>query len=184
MADFSRELPAFFRPGRFGSTGQHAVVGGPMRALILLFLLGPAAVSSESVSGTEAVDRPAYEKHIAPLPLRKLIDAAVLMLEAQAYEQFTRAFLSENDRGRFEKAYTRAGGVDYAAWGAQKAGPLLTRLRGLSEAEAVVSPVQVCFFLPGETLPLLSFVQVRGMWLLENSSRCAERKPARPPAAP
>lgn len=155
-----------------------------MRPFLLLVFSGLTVLSAQTENVAPAASRPEYEKHVAPLPLRKLIDAAVLMLEARAYEQFIRTFVPESDRGRFEKAYTREGGVDYALWGQEKGSRLLTVLRSLASAEAVVSPGRVCFFPAGETRPSLSFVQVRSMWLIENSSRCPERKPAKLPASP
>jgi hypothetical protein len=110
-----------------------------------------------------------------------MVDAAILMLEARAYEQFIRTFVAEGDRRKFEKAYTREDRVDYERWGEEKAGKLLNTLRSLASAEAVVSSTRVCYFPAGETKPLLSFIRVRSMWLIENSSRCGERRSAKPP---
>ncbi len=154
----------------------------PFLLTILLIVGGMLFAQTENSSGAPA--RLEYEKHVPPLPLRKLVDAAVLMLEARAYEQFIRTFVPESDRAKFEKAYTREGSVDYALWGQEKGSRLLNVLRGLSSAEAVISAGRVCYFPPGETKPLLSFIQVRSMWLIENNSRCGERKPAKPPVLP
>ncbi|MFZ5627479.1 MAG: hypothetical protein ACOY5B_00005 [Spirochaetota bacterium] len=156
-----------------------------MRPFLLMFLLAGGILSAQTENSSSLPTRTEYEKHVPPLGLRKLIDAAVLMLEARAYEQFIRTFVPESDRGKFEKAYTREGGVDYALWGQEKGSRLLTVLRSLGSAEAWVSPTRVCYFPAGESKPLLSFIQVRSMWLIENSSRCPERKPAKsmsPPA--
>ena len=155
-----------------------------MRPFLLMILLAGGMLSAQAENSGTTPPRVEYEKQVPPLPLRKLVDAAVLMLEARAYEQFIRTFVPESDRGRFEKAYTREGGVDYALWGQEKGSRLLTVLRSLASAEAVVSSTRVCYFSPGEAKPLLSFIQVRSMWLIENSSRCTDRRPAKPPVAP
>lgn len=152
----------------------------------LFFLCGitllKAPLAAQAEPNDSETKKIIYEKHTPPLALRKLIDAAVLMLEARAYEQFIRTFVPESDRGKFEKAYRREGSVDYTLWGQEKGSKLLNILRKLSSAEAVVDAERVCFFPPGENTPLLSFIAVRSMWLIENNSRCTERKPARRPA--
>jgi hypothetical protein len=155
-----------------------------MRLVLVMILFAGGMLSAQSENSSAAPDRVEYEKHIPPLSLRKLIDAGVLMLEARAYEQFIRTFVPESDRGKFEKAYTREGAVDYQLWWQEKGSRLLNVLRSLGGAEAVVTPSRVCFFPAGETKPLLSFIQVRSMWLIENHSRCGERKPAKPKVAP
>jgi hypothetical protein len=155
-----------------------------MRLFLVTILLAGGMLSAQTESSSTAPNRVEYEKQVPPLSLRKLIDAAVLMLEARAYEQFIRTFVPESDRGKFEKAYTREGAVDYALWGQEKGSRLLNVLRSLGVAEAVVTPSRVCFFPAGETKPLLSFTQVRSMWLIENNSRCGDRKPAKPKVAP
>lgn len=148
-------------------------------SFLLGIVLSSVSLIAQSEPSAGETEKIVYEKHTPPLALRKLIDAAILMLEAKAYEQFIRTFVPENDRGKFEKAYRREGIVDYALWGQEKGSKLLNVLRKLSSSEAVVAPERVCFFPPGETTPLLSFIAVRSMWLIENSSRCAERKPAK-----
>lgn len=154
-----------------------------MRLLLLPIFLAGGLLSAQAGNSADSAARPEYEKQIPPLALRKLVDAAVLMLEARAYEQFIRTFVPESDRGKFEKAYTREGMVDYPLWGQEKGNRLLKVLRSLASAEAVVGPTRVCYFPPGETKPLLSFIRVRSMWLIENTSRCGERKLAKPPVS-
>lgn len=114
---------------------------------------------------------------LPPLALRKLVQASILMLEAKAYEQFIRAYISDTDRPRFEKQFEKDGRVDYAEWGAQKADRLLGVLRSLAEAEVLVEPGRVCYFFADDTRPALSFISVRGMWLIENSTKCKRPKP-------
>ncbi|MCX7632371.1 MAG: hypothetical protein N2Z22_03450 [Turneriella sp.] len=131
-------------------------------------------------SRTFAQEPVKYEQHIPPLALRKTIQAGILLLEARAYEQFIRVFLSEKDFRKFAENYERPGGVDYARWAAEKSEKVLTLLRSLEASEAVNEGMRVCFYRRGENAPLISFYQERGMWLIENKSRCQPRKAIAP----
>jgi len=155
-----------------------------MRPFLLFISLLEGTLFAQLENSQITPARVEYEKHVPPLPLRKMVDAAILMLEARAYEQFIRTFVAESDRRKFEKAYTREDRVDYERWGEEKAGKLLNNLRSLAAAEAVVKSTKVCYYKPGERESFFSFVRQRGMWLIENNPRCLERKEVKSSAQP
>ena len=104
--------------------------------------------------------------------LLKLIDAGVLMLEGRAYQQFIQAFVGDEDRRRFEQAYSKTGSVDYILWGRDKGEAMLGVLRQIQGKDPIWFGEKACF--PSESLPKksFSFAFTRGAWFIENHSNC------------
>lgn len=149
-----------------------------MKFLIFPLLFAALALSAVDLppetSNSIRIVAPTTEKvAVPPLSLRKMIDAGVLMLEARAYEQFIRSFIADADRPNFERKFKTEGGeVDYAAWGVKRGKGVLVVLRSLDKALVSLEPGRVCFFNEGQKEPIMSFIAVRTMWLIENRSVC------------
>jgi len=123
------------------------------------------------------------EKNPRKLMLEKLIQAGILMLEGGAYRQFIQAFVSDEDRRRFEKAYAKSGPVDYARWGVEKGEPMLAILRQLAASEPQWLGLRACYAAEGLPQQRFSFLFNGDGWFIENRSACpaAEKKtPAEP----
>lgn len=104
--------------------------------------------------------------------LAKLIDAGILMLEGKAYQQFIQAFVSDEDRRGFEKAFGKKGFVDYNEWGKEKGEAMLRVLKQLQGKDPLWFGEKACF--ANENLPKknFSFSFTRGAWYIENHSNC------------
>jgi hypothetical protein len=170
-----------------------------MRQLLLIFflsapmLVAAADVNSPGENGTQPMTpsrvTPTAEMPAKPvLPvdphaerkrmLTKLIDAAILMLDAKAYEQFVLAFFVEEDRKRFEKVFFRKGKIDYVAWGKKNGAKILEMLRRIAITDPAWVVDRACFPLDYETGATFSFLFNDGAWDMENHSACP--KPVRP----
>lgn len=131
-----------------------------------------AAPAENKVPTVPPVEVKAPEADPKKTMLLKLIDAGVLMLEGKAYQQFIQAFVGDEDRRRFEQAYSKTGPVDYAQWGRDKGEAMLRVLKQLQGKEPVWFGEKACF--PNESLPKksFSFAYNKGAWFIENHSNC------------
>ncbi len=137
---------------------------------IPLFAQGmPAKPASEPVTVAPVVKTVTEERKET---LKKLIDAAVLMLEAKAYRQFIQAFVDDEDRRRFEQAYTRSGAVNYDEWGKDKGVQMLKVLRQIAAMDPVMTEMRACYAMPDIPRGKFSFVFIKGAWFIENKSVC------------
>jgi len=158
--------------------------------LISKFIMG-LALATLALADLAAVDAPAAEN---PTPaavavtiderevmLRNLIDAGVLMLEGKAYEQFIQAFVSPEDKRRFEQAYAKQGGVNYEVWGSEKGKRLLNVLKQISVKDIVIKDNKVCYRTDAAPSGSFSFAYSKGTWYIENQAKCPAEKAAATP---
>jgi len=149
------------------------------------------ALLALSLADLAAVDAPAV-KNPAPtavavtidereVMLRNLIDAGVLMLEGKAYEQFIQAFVSPEDKRRFELAYAKQGGVNYEVWGSDKGKRLLNVLKQISVKDIVIKDNKVCYRTDAAPSGSFSFAYSKGTWYIENQAKCPVEKAAGTP---
>lgn len=104
--------------------------------------------------------------------LKNLMQAGILMLEGRAYRQFIQAFVDDEDRRRFEKAFGKDGQVDYNAWGKEKGEQMLLVLRKISLQDPVMSANRACFRVDDVPQGKFSFVFTKSSWFIENKSQC------------
>ncbi len=114
--------------------------------------------------------------------LKNLIEAGILMLEGKAYEQFIQAFVSPDDRRRFEQAYAKQGGVNYEVWGKEKGVRLLQVLKQISVKDFTIQKSKVCFRTDAAPSGVFSFAYTKGAWYIENQAKCPAEKAAPSPA--
>jgi hypothetical protein len=129
----------------------------------------PAKPAGEAVAVAPVAKTPDQERKET---LKKLIDAAVLMLEAKAHRQFIQAFVEDEDRRRFEQAYTRNGAVNYDEWGKEKGVQMLKVLRQIAAMDPTMTEMRACFAVPDIPRGRFSFVFLKGAWFIENKSVC------------
>jgi hypothetical protein len=116
--------------------------------------------------------------------LMKLIDAGILMLEGKAYQQFIQAFVGDEDRRRFEQAFSRNGPVNYEAWGKEKGEQMLRVLKTISGKEPIWLMDHACFVNENAPSQKFSFAYSKGAWFIENHSKCPMPETKKPAEAP
>lgn len=151
-----------------------------------LFLIATALSAAPSPAPVE--NKPVgVETNPKKVMLMKLIEAGILMLEGGAYQQFIQAFVGDEDRRRFEQAYSKNGPVNYEQWGRDKGEAMLRVLKQLQGKEPVWFGEKACF--ANDNLPKknFSFAFTRGAWFIENHSNCPTieiKKAAEPATVP
>lgn len=139
-------------------------------AIFFLFCLIP--VIAQSTPAQPPVEITAPESDPRKTMLLKLIEAGVLMLEGKAYQQFIQAFVGEEDRRRFEQAYSKNGPVNYEVWGKDKGEQMLKVLKAISGREPLWIGERACFVNENVPTQKFSFSFTKGAWFIENHSKC------------
>jgi hypothetical protein len=147
----------------------------------LLLCAGIQLSAAEPPATKTSISSPAAKIDEREVMLRNLIDAGVLMLEGKAYEQFIQAFVSPDDRRRFEQAYAKQGGINYEVWGSEKGTRLLNVLKQISVKDIVIKDNKVCYRTDAAPSGAFSFAYTKGAWYIENQAKCAMDKPAPTP---
>ena len=137
--------------------------------------------AAETPASKGSISTPAAKIDEREVMLRNLIDAGVLMLEGKAYEQFIQAFVSPEDRRRFEQAYAKQGGINYEVWGSEKGVKLLNVLKQISVKDIVIKDNKACYRTDAAPSGAFSFAYTKGAWYIENQAKCALDKPALTP---
>jgi hypothetical protein len=133
------------------------------------------AVDEAVVSPVDTVAAPIDEREVM---LKNLIEAGILMLEGKAYEQFIQAFVSPEDRRRFEQSQQKHGGVNYPVWGKEKGARLLQVLKNISVKDFTIENNKVCFRSEVAPSGAFSFTYSKGVWYIENQPKCPAVKSA------
>ena len=145
------------------------------KLMLVATLAGPILAVDDAAAGpTAPVAAPIDEREIM---LKNLIEAGILMLEGKAYEQFIQAFVSPEDRRRFEQAYAKQGGVNYPVWGKEKGTRLLQVLKNISVKDFTIENSKVCFRTEVAPSGVFSFAYSKGAWYIENQAKCPAEKP-------
>ncbi|AFM14611.1 hypothetical protein [Turneriella parva] len=137
--------------------------------------------AAEAPAAKNSASSPVAKIDEREVMLRNLIDAGVLMLEGKAYEQFIQAFVSPEDRRRFEQAYAKQGGINYEVWGSEKGVKLLNVLKQISVKDIVIRDNKACYRTDAAPSGTFSFAYTKGAWYIENQAKCAVDKPAPTP---
>lgn len=162
------------------SRWRHVGLGLVAGQMVLGGFARPVA-AAETPASKNSASPPVIKVDEREVMLRNLIDAGILMLEGKAYEQFVQAFVSPEDRRRFEQAYAKQGGVNYEVWGREKGTRLLNVLKQISVKDIVIKDNKVCYRTDAAPSGSFSFAYTKGAWFIENQAKCPADKPAPTP---